>query len=172
MFIGLCHDLAESVVGDIPTYAGVPKGMMMTFPVSIQYSPVAEKKHRLEELGFEYIGNMIKTSRPELADVILNAWLDYEEGRTPEGRYMKQIDKFECLIQAFQYEQRTYGMEKGLEEFQGLCSRVSFPDIVKWLGVLQKERVQHFSNRKRRLPLIFVTGESWVVDWSLPKVTD
>ncbi len=26
MFIRLCHDLAELVVGDIPTYAGVLKG--------------------------------------------------------------------------------------------------------------------------------------------------
>jgi putative hydrolase of HD superfamily len=26
IFIALCHDMAESVVGDIPTYAGVAKG--------------------------------------------------------------------------------------------------------------------------------------------------
>lgn len=26
LFIALCHDLGESVVGDIPTFAGVPKG--------------------------------------------------------------------------------------------------------------------------------------------------
>ena len=26
IFLALCHDMAESVVGDIPTYAGVSKG--------------------------------------------------------------------------------------------------------------------------------------------------
>ena len=25
-FLAVCYDMAESVVGDIPTYAGVPKG--------------------------------------------------------------------------------------------------------------------------------------------------
>lgn len=26
IFLALCHDMAESVAGDIPTYAGVTKG--------------------------------------------------------------------------------------------------------------------------------------------------
>jgi len=26
ILLALCHDMGESVVGDIPTYAGVPKG--------------------------------------------------------------------------------------------------------------------------------------------------
>lgn len=26
IFLALCHDMGESVVGDIPTYADVPKG--------------------------------------------------------------------------------------------------------------------------------------------------
>lgn len=37
MFIGLCYDLAESVVGDIPTYAGVPKGRLMTSSIVAAY---------------------------------------------------------------------------------------------------------------------------------------
>lgn len=32
MYIGLCHDLAEAVVGDIPTFAGVPKGEQLPVP--------------------------------------------------------------------------------------------------------------------------------------------
>ena len=30
MFLALCHDMAESYVGDVPTYAGVPKGQCVS----------------------------------------------------------------------------------------------------------------------------------------------
>ena len=92
------------------------------------------------------------------------AWVDYEEGGTPEARYMREMDKFECLIQAHEYEQRTYG-EKDLEEFQGLSSKISSPEGNAWLDLLQLERNAHLSKRKRRLPIIFVLGmacSSWL----------
>ncbi|KAF2259147.1 P-loop containing nucleoside triphosphate hydrolase protein [Lojkania enalia] len=141
MFIGLCHDLAESVVGDIPTYAGISK----------------ERKHKLEYFGFRYIVELVKPCNAVLADKILTAWLDYEEARTPEGRWVREMDKLECMVQAHEYEQKTYG-EKDLEEFQGLSSKIRSPDGMAWLDLLRQERSAHLSKRKRRLPVIFITG--------------
>ena len=40
---------------------------------------------------------------------------------------MKEMDKFECLTQAHEYEQRTYGM-KDLREFQSLTSKIQSPE--------------------------------------------
>ena len=94
------------------------------------------------------------------------AWVDYEEGRTPEARYMREMDKFECLIQAHEYEQRTYG-EKDLDEFQGLSSKIGSPEGMAWLDLLQQERNAHLSKRKRRLPVIFVLGMACSSQFSL-----
>ncbi|KAL9591379.1 MAG: hypothetical protein Q9179_007782, partial [Wetmoreana sp. 5 TL-2023] len=85
------------------------------------------------------------------------AWVDYEEGRTAEAQWMQELDKLECLIQAHEYEQRTYG-EKDLDEFQGLSSKIRSTQGKEWLDLLQQERSAHLSKRKRQLPVIFVTG--------------
>ena len=85
------------------------------------------------------------------------AWVDYEEGRTPEARYMREMDKLECLIQAHEYEQRTYG-EKNLDEFQGLSSKIGSHEGLAWLDLLQQERSAHLSKRKQRIHIIFVLG--------------
>ena len=49
--------------------------------------------------------------------------VEYEEGKTAESRFIRDMDKFECMVQAYEYEQRTFG-EKDLEEFQGLSSKI------------------------------------------------
>ena len=70
---------------------------------------------------------------------------------------MKEMDKLECLVQAHEYEQRTYGA-KDLSEFQGLASKIHSPQGKEWLRLLQAERDTHFSKRNRRLPVIFALG--------------
>lgn len=40
----------------------------------------------------------------EIGNEIYNLWLEYESGVTPESQLVKQIDKFEMALQAYQYE--------------------------------------------------------------------
>ncbi|KAK2777113.1 ybr242w-like protein [Colletotrichum kahawae] len=146
MFIGLVHDVAESYAGDIPTFAGFSK----------------DRKQQLERTGFKWIESLVRPGYPVLAQEVVDAWLDYEEGRTNEGRWMKQMDKLECLIQAKEYEERTYGEAGGLGEFQGLSNLVRDPIAKAWADLLNKERNLHLERRGSRLPIIFITGdEAW-----------
>ena len=91
--------------------------------------------------------------------MIRTAWLEYEEGKTAEAKFIRDMDKFECMVQAHEYEQRTFG-EEDLEEFQGLSSKISSPEGRAWLELLQQERAAHLSKRRRRVPIIFLMGIS------------
>jgi putative hydrolases of HD superfamily len=53
---------------------------------------------------------------PTLSRKVRAAWLEYKDGKTAEARFMRDMDKFECMVQAYEYEQRKNG-EKDLEEF-------------------------------------------------------
>jgi putative hydrolases of HD superfamily len=96
----------------------------------------------------------------------MDLWLEYEEGTSLEAKWVRQVDKFECLLQAYEYEQRTYG-EKDLGEFQNLSEKISSPELTIWLKLLQKERAAYLSKRKHRLPVIFLLGMS---DSQLPLI--
>merc|ERR1711939_581377 len=105
-FLGHCHDMAEAVVGDIPTSAGMEKS----------------RKHKLEHYGIRYIETLLEPFNPILGAKIRAAWEEYEAGVTPEARWVREADKADCLIKAYDYELQTHG-EKGLEEFQSLTSK-------------------------------------------------
>lgn len=72
---------------------------------------------------------------------------------------MKEMDKFECMVQAHEYEQSTYGKKtKDFEEFQGHSSKITSPVSQDWLKFLQEERKEHLSGREHRLPIMLVSG--------------
>ena len=77
--IALVHDLAEVRVGDITPYDGI--------------EPAA--KHAMEREAAETMFE----DHPEF----FKLWLEYEEGTTPEARFVKDCDKLDMAIQATHY---------------------------------------------------------------------
>jgi putative hydrolase of HD superfamily len=112
-------------------------------------------------LGAEYIESRLSSSYPDVGAKIKDAWLEYEAGTTVEARFVKEMDKFECLLQAHEYEQITFG-EKDLEEFQGLDSKINSPHGRKLTELLKYERKAHFAKRRQRTPVIFVIGMAFL----------
>lgn len=121
---------------------------------------MTKHKFKLEDFGTRYIQSLLNPVNPTLETQIRTAWLEYEEGKTAEARFIREMDKFEFMLQAHEHEQRTFG-EKDLEEFQGLSSKISSPEGEAWLELLQQERQAHFSKRKRRIPVLFFLGISF-----------
>lgn len=68
-----------------------------------------------------------------------------------------EMDKFECMVQAHEYKQRTYG-EQNLEEFQGQVKYIKSEEGKELLELLQQEREDHFQKRKHQTPVIFIIG--------------
>jgi putative hydrolase of HD superfamily len=120
---------------------------------------VSARKHKLEHYGIRYIETLLEPFNPILGAKIRAAWEEYEAGVTLEARWVREADKADCLIKAYDYELQTHG-EKGLEEFQSLTSKITSQEGKAWLRLLQEERKAHFSRLKQRVPVIFVIGIS------------
>jgi len=126
MKICLCHDLAEAIVGDITPYDGVSK----------------EEKKKLEEDALRKIVSDI--GHAEIADEILSLWLEYENGTSKEAEIAKNLDKFEMIIQADEYE-KTQG--KKLDRFfESTKDSFTHPEVLAWNNALRDDRNARLSD--------------------------
>lgn len=123
--ISAIHDIAESLVGDITPFDKVDK----------------VEKHRRELLTITYLSDLIKNYDTTVGEEILEYWLDYEEIRTPEARYVKDIDKFEMLLQCFEYEKEFKGTKR-LDQFWGARSSIKTDEVKSWTDELWEQRVE------------------------------
>ena len=109
--MALIHDLCEVHAGDITPYDSIlpkdakkKKEMLKHWPrfTEAQKKKIAEKKFKREKDGLEKI---VKELPHALAHEMKSLWLDGEKGQSKEGRFFKQIDKAENLLQSLEYWQ-------------------------------------------------------------------
>ena len=85
--ISLVHDLAEAQVGDITPHDNITDN----------------DKFKLEQNAFKQLPEEFET-----------LWLEYEHQETKESHFVKDLDKFDMIYQAYIYEQKH---SKNLQEF-------------------------------------------------------
>ena len=123
----LVHDLAESIVGDITPYDGVTK----------------EQKRKLEQDAMKLILDDIGNAA--VADELMGLWLEYEEGTSPEAEVAKQLDKYEMIVQADEYEQ---SQGKTLDSFfKSTEGYFTHPEIGGWAAALLERRNTRLSSK-------------------------
>ncbi|VDN16446.1 unnamed protein product [Dibothriocephalus latus] len=123
MKMAVVHDLAECIVGDLTPHCGVS----------------VEEKHAREEAAMQSICEPLPTDlRAELVDLLK----EYDSQLTPEAVVCKDLDKFEMILQAFEYETEA-GHPGWLEEFFKSTENVfKTPCVKEWVSALREARAK------------------------------
>ncbi|CCE82306.1 Piso0_002026 [Millerozyma farinosa CBS 7064] len=129
--IAVIHDIAEALVGDITPFDGVTK----------------EEKHRREFITIEYLSSLIKHYNPDFAREMVDLWLDYEEIRCIEARYVKDVDKYEMIQQAWDYEQEI-GLKHNLDQFYLARSAIKTKEIGELCDEVIRQRTIFIEKEK------------------------
>jgi putative hydrolase of HD superfamily len=99
--LALIHDLGEAEIGDIAHRA-----------VDAEQEIEASEKSRLERETVEEISSNTEED-------IIDLWKEYEERKTKEAIFVKDMDMIDMCLQALKYErQKRYDPEEDNENFQ------------------------------------------------------
>lgn len=109
--IALSHDLCEVYAGDIPPffyYLDLPKEKKKKKEFLRKWVRLSKKEK--EKMGKvktdrekKSLLRLIKYLTPEQKQDIFSSWLDYEKMISKEGKFVRQVDKIETLLQAIEY---------------------------------------------------------------------
>jgi len=107
--IALVHDLCEVYAPDITPYDPLlpkdGKKAMEILKKWPKFTPSIKikkynNKYKRESRALE---RLISKLSPDLKTEMKNLWLDFENGLTKEGRFVKQVDKVENFLQGMEY---------------------------------------------------------------------
>lgn len=122
MELALVHDLAESLVGDITPFCGVSK----------------DEKKAMELKAMEDICKLIEPRGKRMMEL----FEEYEHGESPESRFVKDLDRLDMVMQAFEYEKRDNCLLKHQEFFDSTEGKFNHPFVKKLVNEIYEQREQ------------------------------
>jgi len=120
--MAIVHDLGESIIGDI------------VHEYADRDLPNSHDKSKAESSAIKELFKDIKNG-----DEFLKIWQEYEDQKTKEAIVLKQLDKFEMVLQALEYQEVTD--PKNLEPFWiNARKHIKHPVIKRWLEEIEQQR--------------------------------
>ena len=107
--ISLIHDLCEVYAGDMTPYWGLlPKNrnarpQMLKHCIRLPRDVKQKRDAQKHEKETAALKKLIVGLDPKTKKQLFGYWLEYEKMKTREGRFVKQGDKVETLLQALEY---------------------------------------------------------------------
>lgn len=129
MEIALVHDLAEALVGDITPYCGISR----------------EEKRAKELNAMQDISKLIHPN----SDKLMELFAEYEKGETAEAKFVKDLDRLDMIMQAFEYEKRDESPLRLQEFFDSTEGKFQHPFIKKIVSEIYAQRNSHRKNAKQ-----------------------
>ncbi|XP_059837484.1 HD domain-containing protein 2 [Hypanus sabinus] len=119
--LALVHDMAECIVGDIAPADNISK----------------EEKYRREEEAMKCLTALLNN---DASKEILELWQEYENQSSNEATYVKELDRFEMIAQAFEYEEMEEKPGHLQEFFDSTKGKFNHPEILQLVTTLNTER--------------------------------
>ena len=116
------HDLAETITGDIT-------------PEKTSGISPAEQKRREHDAMEKIISALGERLRGELRGL----WIQYEDQKTPEAQFVKDVDRIEMLSQAIIYERKFPSIDLSTF-FESTMGKARFPQTKAWDAEVRKLR--------------------------------
>jgi len=148
ILVALFHDLCEVYAGDITTLLYHPgllkeKDAEKRKKIEMKWSRLSRtEKEKIGKTKFkiekEALSKLTDFLRPNLKKEVLSFWLDYEKGASKEGRFIKEINSVETLVQSIEY----FGPKEqigGTTWWESTEEIVEDPMLVDFLKILQKK---------------------------------
>ena len=142
--MALIHDLCEVYALDLTPYDPLlPKNKKKIAEVLKKwpkFTPALKikrekEKHKSETLALD---KLIKNLPKDLKNEIEHLWMDFEEGLTKEGRFVKQADKLVNLLQGLQYWKK-YGKIQHKLWMRWIKEILDDPILVSFIKTLEKK---------------------------------